>query len=134
MTNNEIARQWFAAIDKQDFGTIRDLMHADHKFQNPMTPEPIEVEGHLGMMTLMTKAFDGHHNLELLLEDGNYAVVRGNWSGKHIGEFNGIPATGKTVNFTFIDIFEIIEGRVRTESFEMNPMAIMSQIGAAPAL
>jgi len=133
MTNKEITKAWFAAIDKKDFNTIKGLMHPDHKFHNPMTPSPISIDEHIGMMQMMTSAFTGEHKLELLLEDGNHAVVHGKWVGTHTGEFNGILATNKPVEFTFTDIFEIVDGKVRKEAFELNPMTMMVQIGAVPA-
>ncbi|MFN0030980.1 MAG: ester cyclase [Flavobacteriales bacterium] len=133
MTNKEIAKAWFANIDKKDFSAVRSLMHADHKFHNPMTPEAVGPDEHIGMMTMMTGSFEGEHKVELVLEDATHAIVRGRWVGKHTGEFNGISATGNDVNFTFIDIFEIVDGKVRKEAFEMNGMAMMAQLGAVPA-
>jgi predicted ester cyclase len=133
MTNKEIAKAWFAGIDKNDFNSVKELMHPDHKFYNPMTPAPAGIDEHLGLMQMMTSAFSGEHKLELVIEDQNHAVVRGRWKGKHTGEFNGIGATGQPVEFTFTDIFEIVDGKVRREAFEMNPMSIMMQIGSATA-
>lgn len=126
MTNKEIAKSWFAAIDAKDYATIKEFMHPDHKYHNPMTPEPVSGEEHLGMMQMMATSFTGSHTLDLVLDDGNYAVVHGNYNGKQTGEFNNTPPTGKDVNLSFTDIFEIIDGKIRNETIEMNPMAFMS--------
>lgn len=134
MTNKEIAMAWFANIDKNNFDGVKNLMDSNHSFQNPMTPAPVGIDQHIGMMQMMTSAFSGAHILELIIEDEGHAVVKGRWKGTHTGEFNGIPATNKPVEFTFIDIFEIVNGKVRKEAFEMNPMSIMQQIGAVPAV
>ena len=128
MTNKEIAKSWYSAIDKKDFQAVNKLMHAHHQFSNPMSPSPIGKEEHLGMMKMMTDAFSGAHHIELILEDGNHIVVRGKWSGKHTGEFNGVGATNNPVTFSFIDIFDITDGKVRKEALEFNPMSIMTQI------
>ena len=133
MTNKEIAKAWFAAIDKKDYSTIKNLMHPEHRFHNPMTSAPIGVDEHIGMMQNMNSAFTGEHRLELILEEGNHVAVHGRWKGTHTGEFNGIPATNNPVEFTFTDIFEIVNGKVRKEAFELNPMTLMVQIGAVPA-
>lgn len=132
MTNKEIVKAWFDSIDKKKFETVKELMDKNHVFHNPMTPAPIGQEQHLGMMNMMTSSFNGKHELELFIEEKNYVTVRGKWVGLHTGEFNGIPATNKKVEFTFIDIFHIENGKVAEEYFEMNPMAIMSQISASP--
>ncbi len=98
-----------------------------------MTPQPLGPDEHIGMMQQMTSSFAGKHELTLLVEDSTHIAVRGRWTGKHTGEFNGIPATGNPVDFTFIDIFEIKNGKVAREAFEMNPMTMMAQIGAMKA-
>lgn len=129
MINKDFAKAWFKAIDNKDFSTLKSLMATDHLFYNPMTPEPCGPEQHIGMMQMMTSSFSGEHVLNLLVADDDHVVVRGTWQGKHTGEFNGMSATGKPVTFTFIDILEIRNGKVAREAFEMNPMAIMAQIG-----
>lgn len=134
MTNKEIVKAWFAAIDSKDFNTVKGLMDSGkHSFRNPMTPAPVGVDEHLGMMHMMTTAFEGEHTLNLILEENDHVAVSGKWSGKHTGEFNGTPATGNAVEFYFVDLFHIENGKVTKEHFEMNPMSIMVQIGAAPA-
>ena len=45
----------------------------------------------------------------------------------------GVPATGKPVEFYFVDLFQIVNGKVSREHMELNPMTIMQQIGAMPA-
>src|SRR4051812_4376345 len=131
MTNAAIAKAWFAAIDRNDYDEIRRLVHPAHKFYNPMTPMPAGIDEHIGMMQMMASAFSGEHKLELIIEDEHYAVVRAKLIANHTGNFNGIAPTGKPVEITFIDIFEIEEGKVRKEILEMNPMSIMVQIGAS---
>ncbi|MDN3669397.1 ester cyclase [Echinicola jeungdonensis] len=130
MKAKEIAKKWFESIDSKNFEGLKGLMAKNHSFQNPMTPSPIGRDEHIGMMQKMTSSFEGKHYLDQLIEEGNHVVVRGHWSGRHIGEFNGVPRTGNKVDFSWIDIFEIVDGKVAHEYFEMNPANIMAQIGA----
>lgn len=133
MTNKEIVKAWFAAIDAKDFNAVKNLMDSKHKFRNPMTPTPVGVNEHIGLMQMMTSAFEGKHTLNLVFGDDEHVAVSGKWSGKHTGEFNGIKATGKSVEFYFVDLFHVVNGKVVNEHFEMNPMTMMQQIGAVPA-
>ena len=107
MTNKEIAKAWFAGIDSNNFDDVKIFMDNSHAFYNPMTPEPSGKDQHLGMMQMMTTSFKGQHYLELLISEGEYVTVKGKWSGTHAGEFNGVPATNRHVEFSFIDIFHI---------------------------
>ena len=118
---------------QKDFASVKSFMHKDHRFFNPLSPSEVGPDEHIGMMTQMTNAFTGTHQLELVLEDANHVVVHGRWTGRHTGKFNGIPATQKNINFTFTDIFEFHEGKVRKEVFEMNMMTLLGQLGVIPA-
>ena len=130
MTNKELARKWFATIDAKDFAGLAGMAAPGHRFYNPMMPIPAGTEEHLGLIRMMTTALEGAHHLEQVLSEGDCAVVRGRWKGKHVGDFNGVPATGKTVEFSFIDVMDFAGGKLGEEHIEMNPMAIMAQIGA----
>lgn len=130
MNGKEFVKAWFGHIDNQRFDELKSLMAPNHQFHNPMTPGPIGVDEHLGMMQMMTSAFDGAHHLDLIVEENGWVAVSGSWSGKHSGEFNGVAATGNDVQFTWADFFKIENGHVTEERFEMNPMSIMAQIGA----
>jgi predicted ester cyclase len=85
------------------------------------------------MIQMMTASFDGKHLIDHVVAEGEWVTARGRWTGKHTGEFNGIAATGKPVEFSWIDMMHVVNGKVVEEYFEMNPMAIMQQIGAVPA-
>jgi steroid delta-isomerase-like uncharacterized protein len=133
MTNKEFAKAWFKAIDAQDYATLKGRMASDHVFHNPMAPAPLDAAEHIGMIQMMMSAFKGEHSITLMVEDDSHVVVRGRWKGTHTGPFNGVPASNKTVEFTFTDVMEIKNGKLSREALEMNPMAIMTQIGAMPA-
>jgi predicted ester cyclase len=48
---------------------------------------------------------------EDIIEQGDKVVVRARFNGTHNGEFNGIPATGKTVDLPFIIIYRFEAAR-----------------------
>lgn len=130
MTPKEFVKTWFAHIDAKKFDTLQNLMAKDHQFVNPMAPVPADHDQHLGMIQMMTAAFDGRHVLDAVISEGDWVTVRGRWQGKHVGEFNGIAGTGREVAFSWLDMMHVVNGKVEEEYFEMNPMAIMMQIGA----
>jgi steroid delta-isomerase-like uncharacterized protein len=130
MDLKNFVRTWFASIDKRDWTTLEKLLASDHSFANSMSPTPLGKEEHLGMMQMMTGALTGQHELLVLVEEGDHIAVHGRWTGKHTAEFMGVPASGKTVNFTFTDILNVRNGQVVKEYLEFNPAVIMQQIGA----
>lgn len=130
MNTKDLAKRWFAHIDAKDFAALKGMLDPKHAFKNPMTPAPTDSEGHLGMIHMMTSALKGEHVLDRMVAEGDYVAVSGRWRGAHTGEFNGIPATGNKVEFTFVDVLHFENGKLTDEHMEMSPMAIMAQIGA----
>jgi predicted ester cyclase len=129
MTNKEIVKTWYSALEINDFNTIKNLMDSKYQFRNPMSSTAISALEHLSMMEMMKSSFEARHEFDVFIEDENYVAVSGKWIAKHIGDFNGIPATGKGIELQLIDIFKIIDGKVLYHHIEFNPMSIMVQIG-----
>ncbi|MGZ3955938.1 MAG: ester cyclase [Flavisolibacter sp.] len=121
----EIVKKWIKALDANDFETIENLMADNYQFRNPIAPAPINGREHLGMMHMMKSSFDAQHQLEMIIEEDNYVVMSAKWTGKHIGEFNGVLATGKVIEFYLIDCFYIVDGKVLRHHIEFNPMHLM---------
>lgn len=132
MTPKEFAKKWFSAIDTKNYAELKSMMADNHQFKNPATPEALNSDMHIGMIQQMMGAFSGSHQIEQLIGEGEWVVVRGRWSGKHTGEFNGIPASGKPVSFTITDIMHVVNDKVTEEFMEWNAMTLMTQIGAMP--
>ncbi len=61
------------------------------------------------------------------------AAVR--WSGQvtHLGPFRGIPATGRTVKVTGINVYEVKDGKIVAEWEQMDSLGMLLQLGALPA-
>ena len=132
MTPKEFAIKWFGALDAKNFDQLKSLMADNHMFKNPVVPEPLNRDNHLGMMQQMMTSFAGSHTIEQTVSEGDWVAIRGRWTGKHVSDFNGIPATGKPVDFTFTDIMHVVNGKLAEESMEWNAMTLMTQIGAIP--
>lgn len=66
---------------------------------------------------------------EDIIEQGDKVVVRAIFSGTHTGEFNGIPATGKSVELPFIIIYRFENGKIAEHWLEANHLALLTQLG-----
>lgn len=73
---------------------------------------------------------DVHVTVEDLLADGDKVIERTSVQSTHEGEFNGIPATGKTVNWTEIHIYRLENGQVAELWSEVDFLGLMMQLGA----
>lgn len=95
--------------------------------------QPIGREGFRQFVTAVRTAFpDIHFTVEDSLAEGNKVAIRYTGRGTHQGAFAGIPATGKPVQFSGIDIFYIANGQMAEEWLMYDQLGLLQQIGAMP--
>ena len=84
-------------------------------------------------MQAIRGAFPDH---QLIVRDqiaeGDKVVTRVTFRGTHSGSFNGIPATGKQVEWSGIAMDRIADGKVVEMWHVQNTAALMQQIGTKP--
>jgi predicted ester cyclase len=63
-----------------------------------------------------------------MIEDDDKVVARWSAKGTHKGDFMGIPATGKQVAFSGIEIIRIENGKAVEEWEELDRAGLMQQL------
>jgi steroid delta-isomerase-like uncharacterized protein len=63
-----------------------------------------------------------------IVEDGK-AVWEGSFVGKHIGEFAGIPATGKEVRVPLCVVYELADEQIKRARIYFEIPALLAQLG-----
>jgi len=66
----------------------------------------------------------------LIISDGN-AAWEGDFVGKHIGEFMGIPATKKDVRVPLCVVYDVVDDRITEGRVYLEAPALMAQLGVA---
>ena len=61
------------------------------------------------------------------------AVVEGEFVGKHIGEFAGIPATGRSVRVPLCVVYDLEEGKIKRGRVYLEMPVLMRQLGQVAA-
>ena len=72
---------------------------------------------------------DWRTEIEDLIAEGDKVVARIRMTGTHTGDFYGIPATGKRVEFTGIYIVRIANGKIVEHWGEEDAYSLMLQLG-----
>ena len=75
---------------------------------------------------------DAHFQIDDMIAEGDRVAVRVTASARQVGEFMGMPATGKSYEIGEIHIFKLRDGKVTEHWHEYNPGALMKQLGAPP--
>lgn len=84
----------------------------------------------LGMLNYFYHvAFDATATTRVMLFGENSAMVEGDFVGKHIGEFAGIPATGKDVRVPLCVVYDLEEDKIKRGRIYFEMPALMQQLG-----
>ncbi len=129
-----LARRFVEDVwDKGDLAAVEEVFARDVVDHHAVWPAP-GVEGQKQLLTAFRTAFpDLHVTSDDILVDGDRIVVRWIARGTHQGELLGIPATGKQVTITGIDILRIAGGKIVERWAEDNGLALMQQLGVVPS-
>lgn len=135
--NKAVVRRWVEEVQNQHrldvIGEIfaQDIVNHDAPGALP-SPQGAEEIGKL--FAAMFAAFpDFHVDIEEQIAEGDKVVTHKRVSGTNLGEFMGIPATGKRVEFHVIDIFRVVDGKCTDHWSVIDYLSMMQQLGLIPA-
>jgi steroid delta-isomerase-like uncharacterized protein len=96
---------------------------------NPFDVRIVGPREYAGAVTDYRTAFpDLRTTLEDVLVDGDRVAVRGTDRGTHRGEFMGIPASGREVTTTWIEIFRMEDGKAAEGWLEADSASLRDQL------
>jgi len=102
-----------------------------HHMKDPRLPQ-----GREGIKTLGRAVFTAFPDVEARIEDliaeGDRVVERTSAGGTHKGEFNGVPATERKVNWTEIHVYRLERHKIAELWSEIDLLGMLTQIGAVP--
>ena len=108
-------------------------------FQTIFSGDFAPFDSHPGLAALkqhfppMLVAFpDFHAELKQQIVDGDRVGTHWVFRGTHLGEFQGIPPTGRPVEFQNLSISRVIDGRIVNYNSEIGFLTVLRQIGALP--
>jgi len=127
--NKALARKFFRMFELGEPGMADEIVSVD--YVNHDAPDPnIGLEGVKAGVTRFKAGFpDAQVEIAFQVAEGDKVVIRYTWSGTHLGEFAGIPATGKRANWTVTSTFRIVDGKIRETWYNPDVFGLMKQLG-----
>jgi steroid delta-isomerase-like uncharacterized protein len=132
--NKAIVRRFFEEGPSKGNLTDADkLLSPDFILHVPLPVSP----GITGIHEVIITCRAAFEHLNVTVEDmiakGDNVAARFTANGIHKGDFMGLPATGKPITMTGIEIFRIKDGRIVELWGEANLLGLMQQLGIFPA-
>jgi steroid delta-isomerase-like uncharacterized protein len=132
--NKTLVRRVFEeGMNQGNDAVFEDLLDPNYVNYDFPSPSP-GVEGFKQITAMFRAAFpDFHVTIEDELAAGDKVASRGYFSGTHKGEFMGVPATGKSIRVSYIDIWAVENGKLKENWVQMDMLGMMQQLGVIPA-
>jgi len=135
--NKAAARRAYDALN-QGFRTgnlaaLDDVIAANIVDHNPAPGQGTGLEGAKQAFSQFFAAFpDLQFTVEDMIAEGDKVASRVTARGTHKGDFQGLPATGKQVTQTGIDILRIAGGKIVERWGEFDNLGLLQQLGVVP--
>ncbi len=131
--NKEVVRQFFAALDAQDFNALTDLMDDDFIVRARSIGGADRSVGRDATFELIRGFYrsfpDYTHTVEEIIAEGDRVAARVVLGGTHLGEFQGIAPTGRQFKYAGSYMMTVIDG-VLTEAWSLDDeLNLLSQLG-----
>jgi steroid delta-isomerase-like uncharacterized protein len=138
MTPEEMKSRYRLMIDgvfnQGNLDLVDELVAPDAIDHSGMPGRPEGPEGVKWAARMFRTAFpDLRFTVEDQVAEGDRLHNRFTVSGTHQGEFMGIPATGKPVFVTGMDMIRVRDGRMVEHWVQMDMLGVMQQLGLVPA-
>jgi steroid delta-isomerase-like uncharacterized protein len=130
-----VVRLWYEELwNKWNLNAADELFSADYQLHIPGVPVPLDRNGAKQVVTMFSGSFpDLTHTVDEVIAEGDTVAARWTVNGTHRGEFQGIPASGKSVQLSGITVHHFAGGKVRETWLAFDTATLLQQIGASAA-
>jgi steroid delta-isomerase-like uncharacterized protein len=136
--NKAIVRRMVEAIqNNHQLDRLEEFFHpnfVNHLEDGEPPAEANAIERARGVFGALFAAFpDLHVSVRCQVAEGDQVVTHKLFRGTHRGEFMGVPATGRPIEFAVIDILRLQDGKVAEHWAVQDRLALMQQLGLLAA-
>ena len=128
--NKQIVRRYQEIYNSNTLDSLEEVVSENLLTPRIMPGIPSGIEGAKVAHQMMLTGFPDYQTvIDDLIAEGDKVVARITMSGTHAGNFMGIPATGKRVEFTGMYIARIADGKIVEHWGEEDGVSLLTQIG-----
>jgi steroid delta-isomerase-like uncharacterized protein len=110
--NKALVQGFYDDINRGDVDAFGAKLADDFVEHEAFPGVPPTKQGVGMLFEQLRKAFSGFRmNVDAIAAEGDMVVVRGTMTGTHVGEFMGIPPSGKEVRVPFCDWTRVRGGK-----------------------
>jgi len=128
--NKALVLQFYKAFDDRKMDQALDLLASDFVAHQAGVPEPLNGEGFKQFGMSFYLAFSqGQHNFDEVIVSNDRVVTCGTFTATHLGEFQGLPPTGKQISLSIMHIDRVEDGKILEHWGQGDALGLMQQLG-----
>jgi predicted ester cyclase len=104
----------YRCFDAGDVAGLDEAVAPDMIDHNPVPGADSGIDGLRLLVGAVRDGFTGtrHQVIQQAVTDDGWVVCHWRMSGKHTGDWFGVPATGRQVSFTGTDLVRVVDGLI----------------------
>ncbi len=128
--NKALVLQFYKSIDQRKLSEGLSLLSPDLIAHMAGIDEPLTQAEFTQMGTEVYNAFpDGRHQFTQVIAHRDTVTTCGFFTGTHLGNFQGLPGTGKSVRFAVMHIDRISHSKIVEHWGSGDSLSLVQQIG-----
>ncbi len=132
--NKALTRRFYdEVLNGRRTGVLDEIAAAGYDEHDPL---PGQGEGRQGLKNRVAMLVEGlapTFTVEDVIAEGDRVVVRWTNSGRHVGDFLGVPPTDRPFAIAGIDIYRIEDGRLAEHWHVVDQLSMLQQLALLPA-
>ena len=127
-----VVRVYEEILNEGRLEVFDEIAWPDHIEHNPFPQQSQGIEGLKQRVSMLRAAFNPHFTLEHVIAQGDKVAVMWTNHGTHVGEWFGVPPTGKSVTARGADVLLLREGRLAEHWDVVDVTDFFAKIGLLP--
>ena len=131
--NRAVVRRYYQEVlEGGNIQLLEEMAIPNYDEHDPIPGQSNGLEGLKQRVEMLRSAFQPRFTLEDMIAEGDKVVVRWTNRGTHVGEFMGIPPTGKSFSIAGIDIHRLSGGKMAEHWHVVDQFGQLQQLGVIP--
>ncbi len=133
--NKDLVRQFIEALNAADLEALDEIVTEDFARHSQATagPQVSSREEFIQLQESFLAIFpDQRVTIRKLVAEADEVAALATYSGTQTGPMGDLPATGKSVESTFLAVFRVDAGRIAELWVEWDNVAMLTQLGLFP--
>jgi predicted ester cyclase len=126
--NLRAVRRWADAVNHRDFSAVDEVIAADVIDHHLPPGLPAGRDGVVQWCTLLCDALQMTIHIEDLIASGDRVAVRATIAGRHVADFGGLAATGRTFTASMMSIERYTDGLLVERWENVDTSSIIDQL------